>query len=208
MHTVFFFTVIDNLLNNLSEQTNHLREELKLRYDQLKWILNCIVNVLIYSAYRDEEMIALMTEFSSTYEISSREFSRVSTPPSTSQLRDQNEITYRSISRTFAPPPTSRYSYPYHDFVHSEQYPSSNILRHSTHLPPVLPSSFTSSSSSSASSRLHNDMLSNQKIRTYLLSTKGSNSFLSMQQSLEQALVTSMFTTALQIKVSSFFVVV
>nr|CAH8875348.1 unnamed protein product [Trichobilharzia regenti] len=190
----------NNLLNNLSEQTNHLREELKLRYDQLKWILNCIVNVLIYSAYRDEEMIALMTEFSSTYEISSREFSRVSTPPSTSQLRDQNEITYRSISRTFAPPPTSRYSYPYHDFVHSEQYPSSNILRHSTHLPPVLPSSFTSSSSSSASSRLHNDMLSNQKIRTYLLSTKGSNSFLSMQQSLEQALVTSMFTTALQIK--------
>ncbi|CAH8681398.1 unnamed protein product [Schistosoma rodhaini] len=161
----------------------YLCEHLKLHHNHLVWILNCTVNVLIYSPYRDENIINVLNQLSSIHEISKHQTTTISPVPSRIQslhidLGKEIDVD-ENIHQTCHTPSTPHHHH--HDFADRKQ---------------------TSCDLSKSSFHHDNDRDPECQImkEIHLLFSKQKVLFLRMQQSLEQAIITSMFTTVQHIQ--------
>ncbi|XP_018655598.1 beige/beach protein-related [Schistosoma mansoni] len=101
----------------------YLCEHLKLHHNHLVWILNCTVNVLIYSPYRDENIINVLNQLSSIHEISKHQTTTISPVPSRIQslhidLGKEIDVD-ENIHQTCHTPSTPHHHH--HDFADRKQ---------------------------------------------------------------------------------------
>ncbi|TNN17845.1 Lysosomal-trafficking regulator, partial [Schistosoma japonicum] len=172
--------------NAVDEYIKHLCEKLKLHHDYLRWVLNCTVNVLLYSPYQDETIVNIMHKLNLACEVSKRENSTTSTVP----------VGIPCLQVNFKNAPDDKTLTPITSPASSNQY----------HLINDLTDKEQDSCDQSKYSLQHDDddinkptcHINNEK--NFSLYPKHMASIVSIQQSLEQALITSMFTTTQQIQ--------